>query len=50
MLKNLGKRLVDTRKTWASTKKKTLKNIVVKEDEYKKKHIEQQKDPRHNQW
>tara|TARA_B100000941_G_scaffold287475_1_gene262697 strand:- start:1960 stop:2112 length:153 start_codon:yes stop_codon:yes gene_type:complete len=50
MLKNLGKRLAGIRKIWVSTKKKTIKNIVVKAGEYKKEHIKQQKDPRHNQW
>jgi len=50
MLKSLEKRLEGTKKICVKTKKKIIKNIVVKADEYKKEHIKQQKDPRHNQW
>ena len=50
MLKSLEKRLEGTKKICVKTKRKIIKNIVVKADEYKKEHIRQQKDPRHNQW
>lgn len=44
-----------SKKDWKAQKygqarKRHYKNIVVKADEYKKEHIKQQKDPRHNQW